>query len=106
MSLAAIRQLLGHRSINMTLRYVSLTPEQLRQDYLTATAKARERYGKVPEAPPTIQRDERTSAETIDDVVRQIKRDAAELSTEQKTRARRAARQLKNLGILLSELGI
>ncbi len=106
MSLAAIRQLLGHRSINMTLRYVSLTPDQLRQDYLTATAKARERYGKVPEAPPTIQHDERTSAETIDDVVRQIKRDAAELSTEKKARARRAARQLKNLGILLDELGI
>jgi len=106
LSLAAIRQLLGHRSMNMTLRYVSLTPERLRQEYLAANTKARERYGKVPEAPPTAQLDERTAAETIADTVRQIKRDAADLSEQQKARARRAARELKNLGILLDELGI
>ncbi len=107
LSLAAIRQLLGHRSINMTLRYVSLTPNRLRQDYLAANAKARERYGKVPEAPPALgPDDDRTSAETIADIVRQIKRDAAELSEKQKARARRAARQLKNLGIVLDELGL
>ena len=91
----------------MTLRYVSLTPNRLRQDYLAANAKARERYGKVPEAPRAAQLDdERTSAEAIADIVRQIKRDAAELTEQQKARARRAARQLKNLGILLDELGL
>jgi integrase len=107
LSLAAIRQLLGHRSMNMTLRYVSLTPDRLRQEYLAANTKARERYGKVPAAPRAAQLDdERTSAEAIADIVRQIKRDAAELSEEQKARARRAVRQLKNLGILLDELGL
>jgi site-specific recombinase XerD len=107
LNLAAVRQLLGHRSMNMTLRYVSLTPNRLRQDYLAANAKARERYGKVPAAPRAAQLDdERTSAEAIADIVRQIKRDAAELSKEQKARARRAVRQLKNLGILLDELGL
>jgi integrase len=106
LSLAAIRQLLGHRSMNMTLRYVSLTPDRLRQEYLTANAKARERYGKVPEAPPTAQPDDRTAAETIADTVRQIKRDAATLTKEQKARARRAVRELKNLGIVLNELGL
>jgi site-specific recombinase XerD len=106
LSLAAIRQLLGHHSMNMTLRYVTLTPNRLRQDYLSANTKARERYGKVPEAPRAAQLDDRTSAETIGDIVRQIKRDAATLSKEQKARARRAARQLKNLRILLDELGL
>ena len=106
LSLAAIRQLLGHRSMNMTLRYVSLTPDRLRQEYLTANAKARERYGKVPEAPPTAQPDDRTAAETIAGTVRQIKRDAATLTKEQKARARRAVRELKNLGIVLNELGL
>ncbi len=107
LSLAALRQLLGHRSMNMTLRYVSLVPNRLRQDYLAANAKARERYGKVPDAPRTAQlADDTTSADTIADVVRRIKRDAATLSEAQRTRARRAARQLKNLGILLDELGL
>ena len=106
LSLAAIRQLLGHRSMNMTLRYVSLTPSRLRQDYLAANAKARERYGKVPDSPSTPNLGDQSSAETIADVVRRIKRDAADLSEEQKARTRRAARQLKNLGILLDELGL
>ncbi|OGQ77162.1 MAG: hypothetical protein A2289_23790 [Deltaproteobacteria bacterium RIFOXYA12_FULL_58_15] len=105
-SLAAIRQLLGHRSMNMTMRYVSLTPDRLRQDYLAANAKARQRYGKVPEAPPTAQFDDRTAAETIADTVRQIKRDAATLTKTQKARARRAVRELKNLRIVLNDLGL
>ena len=44
--------------------------------------------------------------QTIADTVRQIKRDAADLSEQQKAQARRAAREFKNLGILLDELGI
>lgn len=106
LSLMALMELLGHRSMNMTLRYVRLTPNRLRKDYLAANAKARERYGKVPEAPSAAQLDDRTAAETIADTVRQIKRDAATLSKQQKARARRAARELKNLGIVLNELGL
>ena len=107
LSLAAIRQLLGHRSMNMTLRYVSLTPDRLRQEYLAANAKARERYGRVPEAPPAAQLDDRTAAELIADTIRQIKRDAADLSSEQhKARARRTARELNNLRIVLNDLGL
>lgn len=107
LSVVAIRQLLGHRSINMTLRYVSLTPNQLRQAYLVANTKARQRYGKIPEAPRTAgPLDDATSADTIADVVRRVKRDAATLPEKHKARARRATRQLKNLGILLNELGL
>jgi len=90
----------------MTLRYVTLTSDRLRQDYLAANAKARERYGKVPEAPPTAKLDNRTAAETIADTVRQIKRDAATLTKTQKARARRVARDLKNLEIVLNDLGL
>jgi len=107
LSLAALRQLLGHRSMNMTLRYASLAPNRLRQDYLAANASAKERYGKIPEAPRSAQLEQdTTSAQTIADTVRRIKRDAATLSKEQKARARRAARQLKNIGILLADLGL
>ena len=107
LGLAAIKQLLGHRSINMTLRYVSLTPNQLRDEYLAANAKAREQYGKVPEAPRADEpSDGITSAAALEDIVRKVKRDAATLAEEQKPRARRAARQLNNIAILLNELGL
>jgi len=107
LSLAALRQLLGHRSMNMTLRYVRLAPNRLRQDYLAANAKARERYGRVPEAPRTAQLDnDTTSATTVAEVVRRIKRDAAMFSDGQKARTRRIARQLTNIGIQLGELGL
>lgn len=93
--------------MNMTLRYVSLAPNRLRQDYLAANTKARERYGKVPEAPRSSRLDEdATSADTIADIVRRIKRDAATLSKEHKARARRAARELQNISIQLGELGL
>jgi site-specific recombinase XerD len=107
LGVVAIKQLLGHRSINMTLRYVNLTPNQLRDEYLAANAKARKQYGKVPEAPRTDESsDGTTSAGALADLVRKVKRDAATLSEEQKPRARRAARQLSNIAILLNEIGL
>jgi site-specific recombinase XerD len=107
LGLAAIRQLLGHRSLNMTLRYVSLTPNQLRDEYLAANAKARQQYGKVPEAPRTDDPiDETTSAAALADIIRKVKRDAATLALEHKPQARRAVRQLNNIAILLNELGL
>jgi len=107
LSLAALRQLLGHRSMTMTLRYVHLAPNRLRQDYLAANAKAQERYGTVFEACLTSNQEESaTSADAVTDIIRCIKRDVAELSEKKKSSARRVARQLKNIGIQLGELGL
>ena len=43
-SLPALMQLLGHRDIRMTLRYVQITQEDLQREYLAARAKAADRY--------------------------------------------------------------
>lgn len=76
-------------------------------DYLAANAKSREPYGKVPKAPPAAQLDNRTEAETIANTVRQLKRDAADLGSEKReAKARRAARELNNLRIVLNDLGL
>lgn len=107
LGLAAIKQLLGHRSINMTLRYVSLTPKQLRDEYLVANAKVRQQYGNVPEAPRTeTPIDDTTSALAIGDIARRVKRDAEALAHDKKAQARRAVRQLNNTAILLKQLGL
>lgn len=107
LSLAALMYLLGHRSMTMTLRYARLAPNRLRQHYLAANAKAQERYGKLPEISLNSNHEENTtSADTVADIVRRIKRDAAALSEKDKARARRVARQLKNIRIQLAELGL
>jgi len=43
-SLPALMQLLGHRDIRMTLRYVQITQADLQREYFTARLKAAERY--------------------------------------------------------------
>ena len=107
LGLASISQLLGHRSMNMTLRYATMNPNQLRRDYLVANAKARDRYGSIPEAPlnPTADAGPASSS-VVADIARCVKRDAAGLSAECKAHAQRVARQLKNIGIRLRELGL
>ena len=43
-SLPALMQLLGHRDIRMTLRYVQITQADLQREYFAARTKAAERY--------------------------------------------------------------
>jgi hypothetical protein len=43
-SLPALMQLLGHRDIRMTLRYVQITQADLQREYFAARLKAAERY--------------------------------------------------------------
>lgn len=52
-SLPALMQLLGHRDIRMTLRYVQITQADLQREYFTARLKAAERYTMPPLAAPT-----------------------------------------------------
>jgi len=48
-SLPGIMKLLGHRSPRMTLRYVEVNQDDLRQSYLHAVREARKRYPRVAE---------------------------------------------------------
>jgi site-specific recombinase XerD len=50
-SLPALMQLLGHRDIRMTLRYVQITQADLQREYFAARLKAAERYT-VPQLAP------------------------------------------------------
>ena len=43
-SLPALMQLLGHRDIRMTLRYVQITQADLQREYFAARLKVAERY--------------------------------------------------------------
>jgi site-specific recombinase XerD len=44
MSLSAIKELLGHNDIRMTLNYAAVTQEKLRIEYFTALSKIQEKY--------------------------------------------------------------
>ena len=44
MSLSAIKELLGHNDIRMTLNYAAVTQEKLRNEYFTALSKIQEQY--------------------------------------------------------------
>ena len=91
----------------MTMRYVSLTPDGLRKEYLVANRRARSRYAELPDAPVAAAEEKRNAAEAIDDVIRQVRRDAINLASEaEKARARRAARELRSLRDLLGDLGL
>jgi site-specific recombinase XerD len=52
-SLPALMQLLGHRDIRMTLRYVQITQADLQREYFAARHKAAERYAIPQLAAPT-----------------------------------------------------
>ena len=52
-SLPALMQLLGHRDIRMTLRYVQITQADLQREYFAARLKAAERYSMPQLAAPT-----------------------------------------------------
>jgi site-specific recombinase XerD len=52
-SLPALMQLLGHRDIRMTLRYVQITQVDLQREYFAARRKAAERYTVPQLAAPT-----------------------------------------------------
>jgi len=52
-SLPALMQLLGHRDIRMTLRYVQITQADLQREYFAARLKAAERYTVPQLAMPT-----------------------------------------------------
>ncbi len=52
-SLPALMQLLGHRDIRMTLRYVQITQADLQREYFAARLKAAERYTMPQLAAPT-----------------------------------------------------
>jgi site-specific recombinase XerD len=52
-SLPALMQLLGHRDIRMTLRYVQITQADLQREYFAARLKAAERYTVPQLAAPT-----------------------------------------------------
>lgn len=52
-SLPALMQLLGHRDIRMTLRYVQITQADLQREYFAARLKATERYTVPQIAVPT-----------------------------------------------------
>jgi site-specific recombinase XerD len=53
LSLPALMQLLGHRDIRMTLRYVQITQADLQREYFAARLKAAERYAVPQLAAPT-----------------------------------------------------
>ena len=52
-SLPALMQLLGHRDIRMTLRYVQITQADLQREYFAARLKAAERYALPERTAPT-----------------------------------------------------
>lgn len=43
MSLLGVMKLLGHKSVRMTLRYAAVSPENIREEYLTAIGKIEQR---------------------------------------------------------------
>jgi site-specific recombinase XerD len=53
-SLPALMQLLGHRDIRMTLRYVKVTQEDLQREYFAARLKAAARYSVPQLNPPAV----------------------------------------------------
>ena len=42
---AALQKLLGHQDINMTMNYVNLSPNDVRDEFLKASERIKNRYG-------------------------------------------------------------
>jgi hypothetical protein len=106
MSLASIRQLLGHKSITMTMRYAMMSPVNIRKEFLDAISKAQEHYDSLPVAPIDIEQSRAKASTMVTEFAQCVHRDAANLGSATRARAHRIARQLHHLGVRLGELGL
>ncbi len=104
MSLPGLQQLLGHRSIHMTLHYARMQLDSLTKEYFAALDNMHGRYNQpLPTTPPS--RHNQTPSSLVDDVARQIHRDASEQSKPTRDQAHRLARKLKHISAHLQDLG-
>lgn len=103
MSLHALKEILGHRDINMTLRYATPGQQYLTEEYESAIATLEKRYAL--ESSQSIL-DSPSSAASIDVVVRTIQRNASEQSADVQHKARHLVKRLKRIGDQLDGLGL
>jgi len=76
-SLPGIMKLLGHRRLNMTMRYVKVTDKDLEKEYLKAATKVRQQYAILSRNEPGSGtlfslRSKKTIAEVFDEFVSQV----------------------------------
>ncbi len=106
MSLASIRQLLGHKSINMTMRYAMMSPTNLRKEFLEATSKTQTHYSTLPMNPIGIEDSSNKASCMVAELALSVRRDAATLAPHLRAQGRRIARRLQQIGDQLGGLGL
>ena len=104
MSLASLQQVLGHRSINMTLHYARLNLNTLATEYNDALAKTHERYQAC--LPDLATEGDLVLSIVVADAARQLIREAGECVREKRTKLLRLARRLTNLGAQIAQFGL
>lgn len=97
MSLVGVMKLLGHRSLRMTLKYASVSPDTVRDEYFAALAKLESRYEL---RRFTKQGDQATNpVEAFSDIIAWLKK-----STPSRNRQRKHELLLKRLHRLRTEV--
>jgi integrase len=93
MSLQAIMRLLGHRDINMTLRYADVTLDTVRKEFFEANTKTQARYAQTHKLNPKIF----DPIPAVIDLIAWLKKIRSTESIPQKTQAQRLINRTQNL---------
>jgi len=104
MSLGALKEILGHLDVNMTLRYAKPTLDLLSTEYVNATEATLEHYG-LPQEPTSADVAE-TPAEILETLAHIIARNASEKSNSVQNKARCIVKRLYRIGGDLAKLDI
>lgn len=105
MSLASLQRLLGHRSVNMTLRYAKISLRSLASEYADAHAKMHERYH---DSLPILASDddETPVSALVSNAARRLGREAGDCTPRSRQHMLRIARRLKNAADQIAQLGL
>ena len=104
LSVGALRQILGHRDVNMTLRYAALTLDSLAQQHAAAFKKVMAKHHHA--LPRDLTGDPSRAVVAADVLIRTLKRNAPAHSEATKLRAQRLLKRLHRIAGELQELGL
>ena len=92
-SIEALKELLGHRDIKMTLKYARVMPETIRKDYLSALDKIKNEI-KAPEL--AITKDHVNSDDMLGDILKRLRAKHRE-HPQQQTKIKSLIRRVERL---------
>jgi site-specific recombinase XerD len=104
LTVGALRQILGHRDVNMTLRYAALTLDSLAQQHAAAFKKVMAKHHHA--LPRGLCGDPSRAVVAADVLIRTLKRNAQVHPGTTKLRAQRLLRRLHRIAGELEELGL